>query len=76
MDPVFLIVFGIGFLITVSIDIQTGKSLKKSSKIIVFTLNGMTAVLVVAASLGYNIPMPTQFFHEYVSPWVRIWLES
>lgn len=76
MDPIFLILFGAGFLITLFIEIRTSKSLKRNSKFILFAVNGITTVLVGAAALGIYIPMPTQFFHNFVSPWIRVWLES
>jgi hypothetical protein len=70
MNTIFMFVFGLLFLVTGLIDIQKVKKLKRSMRWLHLFCYGATFVLFVCIALDIDVPMPTRFFIETVSPWV------
>ncbi|MDQ1910648.1 hypothetical protein RAC89_09190 [Paenibacillus sp. GD4] len=70
MNSIFIYVFGALLLVTVLMDIQRIKTLKRSMRRLHLLVYVATLALFACIVLDIDVPMPTGFFIDNVSPWV------
>ncbi|WP_128895755.1 hypothetical protein [Longirhabdus pacifica] len=75
MDPFFLLIFPIIYLIFFIIDVRQLKQYKAGVKWTFYLIQLATFVLYLAMLLDVNVPVPTAFYQEKVTPWIESWLQ-
>lgn len=70
MNNIFFFVFGVLLVVTGVLDIPKVRKLKKSMRMLHLLLYGGTFVLFVCLYLDIDVPMPTRYFIQTISPWV------
>ncbi|WP_284642230.1 hypothetical protein [Paenibacillus silviterrae] len=70
MNSIFIYVFGALLLVTALMDLQRIRTLKKSMRRMHLLVYVVTLALFACIVLDIDVPMPTGFFIDHVSPWV------
>lgn len=74
MDPIFQVLFIIGFLIWIAIDFRKIKQSKSKSMMAIFvTINMLTLLLFFALFMQYRPPTPVSLMNNTVYYWVKAW---